>query len=183
MESEPLIYILYYIFFWLFIVSCYFVVYYVNFRLHYSCLLNLLMLVALTLHFYKVDHCKVETKVPEKVNGETEQEEEELDDYDSLVKRFDLLTSKELETFYDCLYENPKAFRGAVRKYGTKMWFPMSTLDIENDELFGKYGMEWEPFDVDEFINDFCRLEQRRLHRERLEAVCILISSLIISAD
>ena len=118
----------------------------------------------------QVDHCKVETEVPQKETDETEVEEE-LDDYNSLIKRNDLLDSDELVFFYNCLYSFPKAFRGAVRKYGKIMWFPMSILDVENDDIFSKYAVEWEPFDVDEFINDYCRLEKRRLDRERLEAV------------
>ncbi|NYT47526.1 MAG: hypothetical protein H0A75_08120 [Candidatus Methanofishera endochildressiae] len=66
----------------------------------------------------------------------------------------------------------PKAFRGAVRKYGEIMWFPLSLLDVDNEQIFAKYSVEWEPFDVDEYINTYCMgKEIQRLNQEKLDAV------------
>jgi hypothetical protein len=102
-------------------------------------------------------------------------DEAEQDDYDKLLLRYDLKNSKELLYFYDCLYDFPKAFRGAVRKYGEIMWFPLSLLDVDNEKIFAKYSVEWEPFDVDEYINTYCMKEIQRMNQEKLDAVSIAI--------
>lgn len=116
----------------------------------------------------------METSVPTEDTKEPE-EEEEVDSYNAFLKRYDLKTSKELLYFYDCLYDFPKAFRGAVRKYGHIMWFPLSILEVDNEKIFAKYSVEWEPFDVDEYINEYCMKEIQRLDREKLEAVSLFL--------
>ncbi|XP_063443914.1 polycystin-1-like protein 2 [Mytilus trossulus] len=50
------------------------------------------------------------------------------------------------------------------------MWFPLSILEVDNEKIFAKYSVEWEPFDVDEYINEYCMKEIQRLAREKLEA-------------
>lgn len=102
-------------------------------------------------------------------------DEAEQDNYDKLLLRYDLKNSKELLYFYDCLYDFSKAFRGAVRKYGEIMWFPLSLLDVDNEKIFAKYSVEWEPFDVDEYINTYCMKEIQRMNQEKLDAVSIAI--------
>ena len=95
----------------------------------------------------------------------------EMDMYDRILEEEDLYHSKYIDEFYEYIFVFPKAFRDAVRKYNELMWLPMEVLKWPKEEVFRKYAVEWEPFDIDEYINYYCKIEKARLDNERLNAV------------
>ncbi|KAK3090847.1 hypothetical protein FSP39_015186 [Pinctada imbricata] len=96
--------------------------------------------------------------------------EPEMDLYDRILEEEDLYHNKFIDEFYEYVFVFPKAFRDAVRKYNTLMWLPMDVLKWPKEDVFRKYSVEWEPFDIDEYINYYCKIEKARLDQERLNA-------------
>lgn len=99
----------------------------------------------------------------------------EGDHYYQLILALDLKDSEELYEFHDCLFSEKVVtknhFVGAVRSFREDMWMPENILQDTFEEIFTFYGIEWEPFDIEKYINKYCRIIRDRLDQEKKAAV------------
>lgn len=99
----------------------------------------------------------------------------EGDSYYKILKKLGVKHSEQIFEFYKCLFSSKvvtrNVFTGALRRFRDKMDLPENILEKSYTEIFSTYIWEWEPYDIDEYINQYCRIIEAGLDDERKNAV------------
>lgn len=99
----------------------------------------------------------------------------EGDSYYKILKKLGVEHSEQIFEFYKCLFSSKvvtrNVFTGALRRFKDKMDLPENILEKSYTEIFSTYIWEWEPYDIDEYINQYCRIIEAGLDDERKNAV------------